>query len=169
MKLHPNLHLLMIAAGGPMACGGSKPCSGVIQGANYDVVVQGERSPSASSGCEENWGFGSGTQFSAAINELRGDDCLVGIPTLSCVTGWTFQESNTMAPAGGFLIGTYDAHFGGCGALLHLDVSSDAKFQCFHGSQTTTDDCLLSLHFEPHSGPCPSMCTTEMIATFTRK
>ena len=169
MKLRANC-LLLIAAGGLMACSGSKPCRGVIQGANYDVVVHDERNPSEPAGCEDNWGFGSGTQFSAAINDLRGDDCLVGIPTLSGVNGWTFKESNTEAPAGGFLIGQYDAHFGGCGAQVNLDVSADVALQCFRGGQTTSDDCMLTLNFEPRSGgPCPASCSVQMIATFTQK
>jgi len=168
VKLRPS-HLLMVAAGGLMACGGSKPCPGVIQGANYDVVIQGERNPSDPSGCEDKWGFGGGTQFSAAINDLKGDDCLVGVPTLSGLTSWSFKESNTEAPAGGFLVGQYDAHFGDCAALVELKVSADAELRCFQAGQTTMDDCLLSVTLQPRSGPCPLFCYAPLSATLTRK
>jgi hypothetical protein len=155
-----------------LACGSKDPCPGVVDGATYDIEIGSERETSVpAAGCQDAWGFTPGLVLSATTTELQGDgECLVGIPVLDGVTGWTFTESNTEVTSGGFMLGMYRATSGKCTGLLSFELAeSVAAFPCFQNGGGNTDACLMKLTFEPRSGGCSASCNAFLATTVTRR
>jgi hypothetical protein len=155
-----------------LGCGTKEPCPGVVDGAIYDIEVGAETKPSAPArACQDGWGFTSGLVLSATAGDLEGEgECLVAVPTLDGVTGWTFKESNTEVTSGGFMRGLYRATSGKCTGLLSLQLgASGSNFPCFQHGGGNTGACVMNLAFEPRTGGCTASCSASLATTVTRR
>jgi hypothetical protein len=158
--------LLLVAA-----CGDKEPCPGVVDGASYEVDIESQAAVDLASDCYQDWGLADGSTFTARVTSITGDgSCLVGVPELESVQGWTLTKQRTEVTSEGFLEGMYQGRFDACSALVSLELSKRGEgMPCFDSGSSTSAQCLLTLHFQPQGAGCPAPCTAFLTTTVTRQ
>lgn len=103
---YPRLALLATVGFVACACSDKDPCPGVVNQATYRVDVQGQASSMLVSDCYLDWGLSDG--FTARVARLKGDgSCLVGVPELEGIAGWSLTDRDPEVTSEGFLEGAY--------------------------------------------------------------